>query len=722
MAGLFGKSANPPVSLAAARWLLVLQGIVLLPLFVQLPFWVFVSYIIVLAYMSAVLSGRISYPGKVIKTIFSIAVMSVLVISYWGKPAVEPMMIFLVLAFVLKMIEMKRRWDFMIVIYIAFIAVCVQLVYSQSMLAAAYALFSLFAILAVWGIEYAKGSSRKPKASMGFAAYPTQLPKLKQGAVIFLQAIPIMLVLFFVMPRVGALWALPMPGGGGTTGFSEEMSPGDVSDLAQSDEVAFRVAFDADTPKDFLTNANMYWRGLVLERFDGRAWKPRAQDAFQQYRRPKNSVPEDWHSEFSVNAANAISYNVILEPHNQKWLFALNTPLSFTADKKLTGFYSDYQLVDKLKTRARMRYEAASDPTALNDPSGRDRDALRRALMLPTGGNQRARDLARGWLEQNLSPPAIAQKFLDLVRSSYTYTLQPPPLGQNSIDEFLFSSKKGFCEHFSSAFVFTMRAANIPARVVVGYQGGDYIADEDYFVVRQSDAHAWAEIWLADQGWVRVDPTAAVAPERIESGLREALQDDDFELLSSQDRWSASNTGLDGWLAGMRLKMDVLAYRWHRSVLSYNSESQQGVLEKLLGGTQPWRILIALIGVGALSFFSLVLLRYVKSKRAEHPLQRSLHPLLSFARRKGYQHAAQHSITYLLNEVGALLLGREADNEMPAGRNGSEARSSQSARLKRDIRGLIAEYNAELYSRKTDYDRLHRLSKKAVKRLSRYRF
>src|SRR5690606_13481206 len=208
---------------------------------------------------------------------------------------------------------------------------------------------------------------------------------------------------------------------------------------------------------------------------------------------------------------------------------------------------------------------------------GADVPALRRATQLPAGSNPRAVALARQWRSTGLSSQQVINEALRLFQQSFVYTMEPPVYGQHSVDEFIFAGQRGFCEHFSSSFVFLMRAAGIPARVVLGYRGGEFNSVEKYLMVRQSDAHAWAEVWLPERGWVRVDPTAAVAPSRIERGLRDAIDQSDSGLVEGGiTRFLRFNL-----VMRMQQRWDAFSYLWHRWVLEYDTERQRGFIDRL---------------------------------------------------------------------------------------------------------------------------------------------
>jgi transglutaminase-like putative cysteine protease len=420
---------------------------------------------------------------------------------------------------------------------------------------------------------------------------------------LLLQAIPLSLIIFVLFPRVqGPLWGMPQDAYA-SSGLSDSMAPGTMSKLSLSDAVAFRVTFNGRVP----SREQMYWRGPVLWNFDGTTWT-RGHNATLQ--RPT-----------LTDATTQASYSVTLEPHNKPWLFALDMPekLSIPAD-----LAPDFQLLSRAPVNARTRYSATSFLSYhanLDEPP----QQLQRALALPQGYNPKARRLAAEWRAQaeGIPPPqpspggrggnrSLAGIDESLVRKAlayfsqngFEYTLEPPRLGMNSVDEFLFTTRKGFCEHYAGSFVVLMRAAGIPARVVTGYQGGEYNDLGGYYILRQSDAHAWAEVWLRDQGWVRIDPTAAISPARIQSGLNAALPDNVVLpfLIRTQSPL----------LLKLRFNLDALTNQWNQWVLGYDTERQFAFLTRLGMEDVTWQKLALnmLAGVSLLvGIFTLIMLR-----------------------------------------------------------------------------------------------------------------
>jgi transglutaminase-like putative cysteine protease len=366
--------------------------------------------------------------------------------------------------------------------------------------------------------------------------------------------------LFILFPRVsGPLWNLPQDAYRGRTGLSDEMSPGAISQLSQTDTVAFRVQFTGTVPSP----EQLYWRGPVLWDYDGHTWKGIAE------------IPS---STFDYTPEGAgMDYTVTLEPHGKRWLFALDLPASLPVETMAT---TSFELLRAQPVNEVLRYQVRSYLYyRTGELSSWERQ---RALQLPAQVNPRARTLAAEWRKRDPDPAALVRAALALFRKEpFYYTLTPPLLGKEGVDDFLFNTRQGFCEHYAGSFVFLMRAAGVPARVITGYQGGERNALDNYLIVRQSDAHAWAEVWLEDWGWVRVDPTAAVAPERVEQGL--------YAAVASPKTLPILMGRHNLWIQQLGLGWDALNKAWNKWVLTYGPERQQQFLSVLGLGIGDWR-------------------------------------------------------------------------------------------------------------------------------------
>jgi transglutaminase-like putative cysteine protease len=502
----------------------------------------------------------------------------------------------------LKLLETRSKRDMVVAISLSYFLILTNFFYSQSIGVAALMLLALVMI-----------TSALIAANRDAAAMPI-VQQTRLAGVIILQAFPMMLVLFLLFPRVqGPLWGLPSDANAGVTGLSDSMSPGMITNLSLSDGIAFRVTFKGAEPPA----KEMYWRGPVLSAFDGRNWRIMLADP----RSPARFEP----------AGPAIEYSVTLEPSNKPWIFALEMPTRLPPNAHLSP---DLQPLSDKPVASRLRYDAQSYPE-YRSVGYESRTDLAPYLALPPRSNPRTRELAASWLFQGRGAEQVVNQALQYFRSQdFFYTLDPPLLDNDAVDQFLFVSKRGFCEHYASAFVVLMRAANIPARVVTGYQGGEINPVDGIFTVRQSDAHAWAEVWLRDRGWTRVDPTAAVSPARIERGMHDAMPQRFAPPLITRftGTWSA------GWINELRFNWEALSNRWNQLVLNYSPDRQRETLERLGMKTPGWQDMVVAMVIG-LALISLAVTGWMlRVVRERDPVERAW---IAFCRRLARAGAAR---------------------------------------------------------------------------------
>jgi protein-glutamine gamma-glutamyltransferase len=388
--------------------------------------------------------------------------------------------------------------------------------------------------------------------------------ELRSGAMLLGLGLPLAIAAFLFVPRLSSpMWGSPGGLADSRTGLSDSMSPGSMTDLLIDDSPAMRVHFDGAVPP----NAERYFRALVLWDFDGTTWNRVEQ-------RPQQS------SEVVESTGDELSYEVTLEPTSRPWLAALDVPLDTPERSRMSNDRTLYarNSIDQLR---QYRVRSALDYRLAASIAPRDR---RRALRLPDGFNPKTTSLALKWRAEGKDDSAVVKSALDLFNASFTYTLSPPLLGRDSVDDFLFDTQAGFCEHYSAAFVVLMRSAGIPARVVTGYQGGWWNALGEYLLVRQSDAHAWSEVWLQGRGWVRVDPTASVNPVRVEAGAAAA---------NSGSAWSVGS-----WWLGMRNQLDVINRMWTQTIVQFSALRQKNLLTSFgISRAEQRDLLLVLIGV-----------------------------------------------------------------------------------------------------------------------------
>lgn len=441
----------------------------------------------------------------------------------------------------LKLLETKTLRDYVLVIMISYFLVGVLFLFNQSISTFLLSIPPLVLLTATL-----INISLKVPRHYAFL--------LSLSGKLLLQAVPVMLILFLLFPRIpGPLWGVPQDANSGMTGLSDSLQFGNISQLTKSSAIAFRVKFQGAIPD----NQHLYWRGPVLWHQYKREWlMPSKKIGIQQESLEAEGAP--------------IAYTITLEPHNRLWLLVLDMPTKLPKIGKLTH---DYSAIADTPIRTRIRYDAVSNIHYKLGTTLSERERVM-SLQITEGENPRTLKLAKSW--QLLSPAEKIKQALDMFRNEpFIYTLSPPILGDNPVDDFLFNTKKGFCEHYATSFVYMMRLAGIPARIVTGYQGGEFNPNGGYLIVRQSDAHAWAEVWLENQGWVRIDPTAAVSPERIEQGISEALRDDDLLPIFARNDYPI--------LRKVFLNFDSINNGWNQWILGYNDEKQFDFLSNLTG-------------------------------------------------------------------------------------------------------------------------------------------
>lgn len=578
-----------PLSRDKADTMLLLASalLVLAPHAAHLPLWVSLLCGVTLAWRALItLSGRRMPPALVLLPLAAGAMLGVQ-FSYdtlLGKDAGVAMLVLLV---TFKMLEMHARRDLYVVIFLCFFLALTNFFYAQGIGTALVMLVSVLLLLTTL-------------VSFGFTgAVPPLRARLGLAARMLAFAAPLAVLLFVVFPRIqGPLWSMPGDSTSARSGLSDQMAPGQMSNLALSDEPAFRVRFFGRPPE----NAQLYWRGPVLDAFDGRTWT----------RGRIRSSGRDLH--LAVGQP-ALEYEVTMEPSISRWVFTLEMPGELPeVPGHQVRLSSQFELTSDAPLETRLRYRASSH----TDYALQRGDALENAerwLLLPYGFNPRA--LAEGRALRALPDPfARVQAVLARFREQpYSYTLEPPLLGRHTVDEFLYASRAGFCEHYSGAFVFLMRAAGVPARVVTGYQGGEINQLDGFMTVRQSDAHAWAEVWLAGRGWVRVDPTAAVAPERVNRGMNASVPRPapfGIDALRGIGRLGEGNA----LLGRLRDAVNAANNGWNQWVLNYTPERQRGVVQALQDNLFGWPA-FALLGAACLL---LLLLRILRRRREIHPV------------------------------------------------------------------------------------------------------
>lgn len=563
-------------------WILASQLALIVPHIHRLPWWVTVSYLVCAAWRIMLYQGRWSPPAKGIKILLAAMCFVGIYLSYGASVGLEPTVALLFTGLSLKLLELNSKRDVYIVIFLAYFAALTAFLFAQGIWLAAYILLVLLLV------------TTSLVALHQHSYHEINFRSFRISGLLFMQAIPLMLVLFIIFPRFEPLWAVPTPSHQATTGISSTMSPGDIANLGANAELAFRVDFEGAVPGQ----QEMYWRGLVLSNFDGREWSQHNWSrALLSKQRQRELFPPD---------AQPYRYSIIQEATNQPWIFAM--PLAYSDDPKIKGV-SDFRLLYGDRIYSRIRYDVISHTNVKLQPQLPN---YIRAVetQLPADFNPESRLFAqRLWDESANEQDYIYRVLRNFTFTEFVYSLKAPVLGKHSVDEFLFQTRRGFCSHYASSFTFLMRSVGIPARVVVGYQGGELNPITGTVLVHQFDAHAWVEVWQQGQGWQRYDPTAAVSPARIEFGLEEALKEQANEFLSDSPLSPLKYRDV-AWLNEMRMRLDAVNYYWAAWVLDYQGENQLSFLKKLVGEVSPWRVAALFLGIGAVIMLVVALLLF----------------------------------------------------------------------------------------------------------------
>ncbi|KFZ37286.1 hypothetical protein HR45_11475 [Shewanella mangrovi] len=507
--------------------------------------------------------GRVARPPRWLVTTLAIAAAATLALVSRELGMLNALINLLILGYALKYIEMRERRDILAIVLAGFFLIALAFIDKQGI---GDTLLSLLVI----AINTATLLSV-------YRGQQNLILQARHAGVLLLQSLPLALALFIVLPRLSPLWLVPQSKGA-TTGLSDEVSFGDITQLTRSQELAFRVTFDGQPP----ATATLYWRALVLTDYDGHRWRQSEPTRSINWFRPYNiDERQDPPSE------NQLNYSVIAERSGQHWLFGLDRAQSQTKGVKQLN---DYRLVSVKPIEQKFQYQVTS---AIGAPLNRvpSRVELDQDLSVPAKLNPQTIALGKQYAAQYQNPRQRLAAMMQLFNQQpYYYTLTPPALGQNQLDEFLFTTRQGFCVHYASAFTILARASGLPARMVTGYQGGIYNADAGYMSVYQYMAHAWSEVWLPDSGWVRYDPTAMIAPERIEQGFDSMFAAEDSYLADA----TFSGIRNSSWFNAIRLQLANLDYYWTVWVLGFNEQRQQQLLSKLLGEATPLRIALFL--------------------------------------------------------------------------------------------------------------------------------
>jgi transglutaminase-like putative cysteine protease len=562
--------------LLSLPWTLAALAVSLVPHVQFLPLWITGAFFICATWRYIIEKRRRPLPSMWFRAALALVCFLGVLATYSSVSGVGPGSALLAIMASLKLLETRKRRDQFVLLFISIFLVMSSLLREQYLWSLPYLIVALLLIMTAW-------------LRMSASAQETARQSFKTGSRLVLYAAPLAIAMWILFPRIATpFWSVPIDTSSGTSGLSDTMSPGDVSSLSLSEAVAFRVRFEDAIPAP----RERYWRGLVLHRFNGRTW----------------SGNDPMISEKAANqvkvTGDPVNYNITLEATRQQWVIALDIPYSWSLSQTFMGPQQQLSRVHPIDQR--ISYDATSYTDYRTDA---DINNLFRTwyLRLPEGSNPRTAELARQLRDISSSDQAFINAVLrKFHEEEFFYTLEPPPLGNNPVDRFLFDTRRGFCEHYASAFAVIMRSAGLPSRVVLGYQGGELNPMGGHLIVRQADAHAWTEVWLEGIGWRRVDPTAAVAPERIEAG-RSAAMFDGIGLA-----WGLSAPS--ALVHRLQLTIDAIDAKWNEWILGYGPENQNRFLEWLGMDDPDWRkkmltLLGAVIGI-VLLISMLLILRY----------------------------------------------------------------------------------------------------------------
>lgn len=596
-----GANAWPP-TLQRLAWVIGGFALAAMPHLPHLKPWIVLLAAAAVSLRIAIEVRHWQLPPRWLRSLVAFIALLAVLSSYRTLNGVTAGTALLVVMGGMKLIETQTARDFTVIVFLSYFALFAAFLYDQSMLSLPYMFVTVWLLTVTLMRIHQTTTSMSVREAVGITGK------------MFLQALPLAVLLFVLFPRLpGQFWAVAPARSQATSGLSDEMSPGDVSELSISSQLAFRAKFAGTMPPP----SERYWRGPVLHDFDGRTWRRLRMPFVEQQ---------------VTTSGPTYEYEVMLEPHQRRWIFALDVVTrwptrraSRTSDLQLlTPFEQPISTLSSFRLQSGTAYEVSGPlPKAMRNADTR----------LPGGRNERSIALARELRDRAGSEEAFIQSVLRKFREEeYFYTLEPPRLESDSVDDFLFNTRRGFCEHFASAFTMLARAAGIPARVVTGYQGGEYNPMSGYLIVRQSDAHAWSEVWLDGRGWVRVDPTAAVAPERIERGFDAALGEGESATLLRKS----------AWLTQLRLAWDAANTFWNNQVVGFGEAQQRWLFARLGFEDARWEQLGIALVLALVGFFAALsgYLMWRFRPRAKDPLAQIYDRLCQKLARQGLPRAA----------------------------------------------------------------------------------
>lgn len=566
-------------------WLLISQSVLLLPHIFRYPWLLLPLLAFCTFWRIAIFKGKKALLKTPVKLFLLAASLAGIVLITGKVFSIDSMVLLLVVTFLLKVLEIKQLRDLLLSLYLAYFLLATQCLYDQGLFSLMYLLLG---VLLITGSLIASYSQQQLSEIF--------LP-LKETAKLMALSLPLMLVAFMLFPRIGPLWSMPSPNSA-KTGISDSMSPGKIAQLAESDELVFRATFQGPIPNF----SELYWRALSLSVFDGQTWRQS-----EQPNMPKGNAL------LTAQGVQSYHYQLTMEASHEHWIYVLDGVQEI--DPKALA-KADYSFESRRSIDTRQSWYVTSAPMAIKNKPLSD-DAKRINRYWPAEKNPKTSQLAKAlWRQSSSAEDYLTRVLAYFKQQGFAYSLNPPVLSGAVIDEFLFASKIGFCEHFAMAFAGLARAAGLPARVVLGYQGGDINPYQAYVAVKQLNAHAWVEVWLNDR-WQRYDPTYSVAPRRIDDGGR-ALEGEVAALNHSS--FVASVQALS-WAKKLQYRFDQLNYLWHRA-LSYDETSQN----RFLSGFSLWQLALSVLATLALTALCVFAVYYkkrlYKKRRVEQKIYR----------------------------------------------------------------------------------------------------
>lgn len=614
-----GSGVVPPLILSkgALGWLMFSIILAISWHIPHTPIWALAAVPILLTWRYRLFVKKRPLPSRVIRIFLTLAAFGGVLLNYSSYMGRDPGITAVILLSTLKLFELKSQRDFMFVIFLCYFLVFGIFLYDQTIQGLA---FMIVAVILITAAVLRLNHGEKQPVKVKYL--------VKSGFRFFLYSLPFMLVLFAFFPRTTILFFnLPQDSGKrGRMGFNDVVNPGQFAELVASNEVAFRVSFpDGNMP----AYKDLYFRGLVLWFTSGKLWY---QGILRAGRRQHFATPDDV----------TIQQEFTLQPHYNRWLFALDTPVTVPRRTRILPGRV-FQSYGPISIVARYGVVSALQPKVLEFLSP---ELKRWGLQLPRDWNSPIFQLARSWRNAASSNAEVVQMALDyFTDSGFAYTTAPGAMDRDApLEDFLFNVRKGFCEHYAATFTLLMRAAGIPSRMVIGYQGGEYNSVGGYLVVRQSDAHAWSEVWLEEKGWQRVDPTAAVAPERIEFGA-EMSRNISLGGLQDEDRSQAIERAMrkgvfEKIFAFFKDHWDNINLKWEVWIMSYNRFSQRSFLRSIgLADVSRWSLVVVLV-IFIPALFFLVSLLLKRQTLSSDPLVKLYQRFYRKTARKGIRPAA----------------------------------------------------------------------------------